>query len=94
MKHDKKPAESREMRYVFSNCPTTAQHWDRWMDGIKKLHKPEISEDFSMTRKLPNDRLQHSSKKLKLLNFQLLLKTASSETKVHRSDTELALRKE
>lgn len=49
-KHGKKPAESREMRYLFGNrdCPTTAQHWDGWMDGIKKLHKPEVSEDFSI----------------------------------------------
>lgn len=47
-----------------------------------------------MRKKLPNDRSQHNSKKLKLPNFQLLLKTASIETKVHRSDTESALRKD
>lgn len=47
-----------------------------------------------MTRKLPNDRSRHNSKKLKLPNFQLLLKIASSETKVCRSDTELTLRKD
>lgn len=47
-----------------------------------------------MTKKLPNDRSQHNSKKLKFLNFQLLLKTASTETKVHTSDSESALRKD
>lgn len=63
----------------------TAQTWSIW-----RL----FNNQFQMTRKLPNDRSQHNSKKLKLPNFLLLLKTASTETKVHRSDTELTLRKD
>lgn len=50
-KHEKKPAQSREIRCMF----TTENLWGIppqkpcvVMDGIEKLHKTEVSEDFSI----------------------------------------------